>query len=267
MGGESGAVMGSMEMAAIAAAANQIARDIRTAIDKFAPKVLSTRQRLARALLTSSIEQSIALTQLLARNDPYCAYPALTLFRPQLEALARGVFFAIPASSSDEEVASFLAADKMPKRQPEDGGKRRAQTLRELLDSTREVLRQFLPPNLAARVDYAYTYDLNLYNVIVHGGAKVDMAYRLSGDRLLFAPEFYQLMNIARHSMAQAHFAEGVLSAIVYRLDTPPDVTPERIRLIEAYGALSKQAGRRAIRRLVHASLVWLPFRLSAQRR
>lgn len=245
MHGESGAVMGSMDMAAIAAAANQIARDIRAAIDNFAPKYLSTRQRLARALLTSSIEQSIALTQLLARNDPYCAYPALTLFRPQLEALVRGVFFAIPDASSDEEVASFLATDKMPKRQPVDGGKPRALHLSELLDSTREVLRRFLPPDLAARVDYAYKYDLDLYNGIVHGGSKVDRAYRLSGDRLQFAPEFYQLMNIARHSMAQAHFSEGVLLAIVYRLGTPPDVTPERMRLIEAYGALSEQADER----------------------
>lgn len=245
MGGDNGAVMNSADMATIAAAANRIARDIRTAIDKFAPNELSTRQRLARALLTSSIEQAIALTQLLALNDPYCAYPALTLFRPQLEALARGVFFAIPDASSDEEIASFLATDKMPKRQPSDGGKPRTQYLSELLDSTRGVLRQFLPPDLAALVDYAYTYDLDLYNAIVHGGSKVDMAFVPSGDRLLFAPEFYQLMNIARHSMAQAHFAEGVLSAIVYRLDRPTDVAPERIRLVEAYGALSKQADER----------------------
>lgn len=242
---DNGAVMNSKDMAAIAEAANQIARDIRTAIDMFAPKELTMRQRLARALLTSSIEQSIALTQLLARNDPYCAYPALTLFRPQLEALARGVFFAIPATSSDEEVASFLATDKMPKRRPADGGKLRAQYLSELLDSTRGVLRQFLPPELAAQVDFAYTYNLDLYNAIVHGGSKVDMAYHISGDHLLFAPDFYQLMNIARHSMAQAHFAEGILSAIVYRLDRPTDVTPKRIWLIEAYRALSKQAKER----------------------
>lgn len=245
MGGDSGAMMNSLDMAAIADTANQIARDIRTTIDTFAPKELSRRQRLARALLTSSIEQSIALTQLLARNDPYCAYPALTLFRPQLEALARGVFFAIPAASTDEEVDSFLATDRMPKRQPTDGSKPRVQYLGELLDSTRGVLRQFLPPDLADKVDFAFTYDLDLYNAIVHGGSKVDMAYQLSGDRLKFAPEFYQLMNIARHSMAQAHFAEGVLSAIVYRLARPTDVGSKRIGLIEAYGALSKQADER----------------------
>lgn len=245
MGVDSGAVMNSRDMAAIAAAANQVARDIRAAIDKFAPRELSTRQRLARALLTSSIEQSVALTQLLASNDPYCAYPALALFRPQLEALARGVFFAIPDASSDEEVAHFLATDKMPKRQPSDGSKPRAQYLSELLDSTRGVLRQFLPPDLAVLADYAYTYDLGLYNAIVHGGATVNEAYHPSGDRFLFAPEFYQLMNIARHSMAQAHFAEGVLSAIVYQLDRPADVAPERTRLTNMYGALSRQADDR----------------------
>ena len=245
MGGENAGMMNSSDMAAIAAAANRVARDVRVASDKFAPKELSTRQRLARALLTSSIEQAVALTKLLSLNDPYCAYPALTLFRPQLEALARGVFFALPEASSDDEVDSFLESDRMPKRQPADGGKPRTQYLSELLDSTRGVLRQFLPPELAELVDYAYTYDLDMYNGIVHGGSNVDIAYRLSGERLLFAPEFYQLMNIARHSMAQAHFAEGILSAIVYRLERPTDVAPERVQLINAYGALSKQADER----------------------
>lgn len=235
-------VMNSSEMAAIARVVNAIARDIRVAIDKLAPDALSRRQRLSRALLTSSIEHSVALTHLLAQHDPYYGYPAVTLFRPQIEALARGVFFTLPTASSDEEVESFLETDKMPKRLPADGGKPRTQHLSELLDSTRGVLKHFLPAALVPFVDQAYSYDLDTYNGFVHGGSKVEVGYACIGRRLLFSPDFYQLMNIARHSLAQAHFAEGVLSALVYQLEMPTDVAPDRNRLIAEYEVLIRQA-------------------------
>ncbi|MDA3913280.1 hypothetical protein [Oleiagrimonas sp.] len=237
-------VMNSKEMAEIAIAANRISRDIRVAIDKFAPEKLTARQRLARGLLTSSIEQSIALTDLLAKDDPYIAYPALTLFRPQLEALARGVFFSTSDISTDEEVKQFIYTDKMPKRPPPDGGTQRRQYLSELLDSTRGVLKLFLPPDLVTRVDEIYTYNLDLYNAFVHGGYTVQLGYENIQSNYIFSPHFYRLMNIARHSLAQAHFAEGVLSAIVYRLDHLTNVAPNRVGLVEEYATLVKGAAR-----------------------
>ncbi len=237
--------MNSKEMAAIAGAANAVVRDIRMAVDKVAPQALSPRQRLVRGLLTGSVETALALTHLLAQNDPFLAYPAMALFRPQLEAMARGVFFAVPSASTDDDVLEFLKTDRMPKKPDPDGGDPRRQHLNELLKGTQSVLKKFLPPSLAPMVDEIYSYNLDHFHGFVHGGAKVGEGYEQRGEWLLFSPDFFQLMNIARHSVALAMLAEGVLSAIAYQVERPTDIAPDRSRLVEAYGVLSDEANER----------------------
>ena len=60
---------GSAPMAAVARTAEPVARHIRTSVEQVLVDTLSPRMGLVRALLTSSIDHSVAITTLLGGND------------------------------------------------------------------------------------------------------------------------------------------------------------------------------------------------------
>lgn len=232
--------LGGVAMAAVVDAGEAVARDIRATLDRFAPATVTRRQSLARALLTSSVDHAISLTSLLSKRDPSCAYSAVTLFRPQLEALARGVLFGRKDKSTDADVERFLEKEKLPKREQADGT-RREPYLRELLTDTREVLRAFLPPHLQEGAEVSFTYALNDYQGFIHAGKSVHLAYRQSDCGYVFMPNFVQLTSVAQHSVAMAHLAEGILGAIVYELpDIAAAITTRKV-LIERYTRIQEE--------------------------
>lgn len=227
---------GSAPMAAVARVAEPLVRDVRDAIGGVHKGELGFRLSLVRALLTSSIDHSVAIATLLARNDRMTAYSAITLFRPQLEALARGVFFLRKDKSTDEQVEYFLANDELPEVSQPDGKKPRRPHMGELLAGAREVLRAFLPPHLQESVDSSFGYALNVFHGFVHGGAKVAIAYRERNDQYEFLPDFRQVTLVAQHSLAMAYFAEGVLMAIVFGYPDNLRRMEQRAPLVATYG-------------------------------
>jgi hypothetical protein len=236
--GEQVSEFGSAPMAAVARTAEPVARHIRTSVEQVLVDTLSPRMGLVRALLTSSMDHSVAITTLLGGNDRMTAYSAVTLFRPQLEALARGIFFSRMDKSTDEQVDYFLRNDELPEVPQGEGKKARRPYLSELLADAREVLRAFLPPGLQGTVDSSFTYALDVYNGFVHGGAKVTIAYKERNGRYDFLPDFKQVTLVAQHSMAMAHFAEGILAATVFQYPDNLQAMAERTPLLETYGQI-----------------------------
>jgi len=76
----------------------------------------SVRSRTALALLMAAIDQAWGFCHVLATAPGHGHFAALTLYRPLVETLLRGAFFAKPAT--DAEVAYFLEKNQMPSRAP-----------------------------------------------------------------------------------------------------------------------------------------------------
>jgi len=230
--------MDSSEMAHAAKVCLHMLGWIRQGFNETGTDNATDRVGIARPLLASSIDHGIALTKLLSLDRPYFAYPAVALFRPQLEALGRGVFFAFPEFSEEREVARFICKDEMPKRAQDDGSIRTI-TLSQLLALSREVTAQLLPEHRRAHMEEAFTYGLKEYNGFIHGGGKVTVAYRQEESAFFFQPNFEELYKLAKHAVALATTAEAVNSLFVCRGPSLSRSDPGRQQAKEAFLALT----------------------------
>lgn len=78
------------------------------------PGHLPDRFRVGWALLRASLDHATAIAVLLAQHGGVLAGSACSLLRPMNEALKRGTWFLLCAS--DAETQSFLADDRLPRR-------------------------------------------------------------------------------------------------------------------------------------------------------
>jgi hypothetical protein len=172
----------------------------REAMDGFTYNSDAPRDQLVRTLFTSSIDHSLSIAFLLSQGFASYGYSAMALFRPQLEAFARGVFFATPAETPDTDVDRFILKDELPGR-PGNNGKLRPINLSELIDVTRQQLATFAGPD-APDINEAFRYVLKEFNGVVHGGGTVMKMYEKRDSRRIFLPHFEDLFNLLKHSAA-----------------------------------------------------------------
>lgn len=75
---------------------------------------ITERKIVSLALLMASIDQARSACLLFSEKETESVFPALILFRSQVDQLTRGAFFAAPAS--DEELKHYLNEDELPTR-------------------------------------------------------------------------------------------------------------------------------------------------------
>ncbi|HWX64931.1 MAG TPA: hypothetical protein VNZ27_00755 [Rhodanobacter sp.] len=201
--------MNSNEMVVAARICHRFTALTRASMDHLGCRVETLRSTIARPLLASSVDHALSLTHLLSQNDPANAYSAVALFRLQLDAMGRGVFFALPAHSSDEEVERFSSSSKMPKRQQPNGGINHI-TLAQLLDVARTELKALVGEEIQNRIDQTFRYALDHFNGFVHGGNSVKSAYKEINGRYIFLPDFSVLRSLAMHCAALALTAHAI---------------------------------------------------------
>jgi hypothetical protein len=201
-------VMESTEMHRIAYVCGRMAELLRQSLNTLRVKAPSPRQRVAQALLAAGADHAVSLNLLLSRQSDSAAFSAVGLFRLQLDALSRGIFFARSEYSSDAEVDDFLLNDRMPWVQPP-GEKKRQIRLSELIERLRDFLADAAPELAKAGLHHRFSYALDDFNGFVHGGSDVVRAYQESErNGLIFAPNFYTLANISLHATTLCVIAE-----------------------------------------------------------
>ena len=195
-------------MHAVAKASARLAQVVRDSINHFRVLTPSDRQRVSQALLAASVDHAASLTHLLSIPSPSAAFSGVGLFRLQLDALARGIYFARSETSSDEDLANFLENDRMPQVATE-RGKKRSIHLKELIDGVREFIAVKAPDLAAAGLVSRFTYGLGQFNGYVHGGNEVVKAYQEHERHgLIFMPDFKSLANVCLHAATLSLFAE-----------------------------------------------------------
>lgn len=192
----------------IAIACGRLTEMVRHSVNDARVRDPNSRQRVAQALLAAAIDHAVSVTHLLSRPSPSLAFSAVGVFRMQLDALSRGIFFALQEFSTEAEVADFLANDRMPLVKPP-GKKRRQIRLEELIAKLRDFLASEHPMLAEQGLHHRFSYALDLFNGYVHGGNEVVEAYQEHpGLGMVFNPDFNTLANIALHATTLCLIAE-----------------------------------------------------------
>lgn len=232
----------NVEMHEIALASGSMAELLRQSLNDARVQAPTPRQRVAQALLAAGVDHAVSLNLLLSRPSPSAAFSAVGLFRLQLDALARGIFFARPEFSSDEEVTDFMLNDRMPSVRPPNEKKRQIR-LDELIARLRDFVATVSPDLANAGLHLRFSYALDAFNGFVHGGRDVVKSYEEhSKFGLIFSPDFNTLANISLHATTLSLIAElAQLFFIAGRKSVTFSNHDERMRIYEAF----VEAGKR----------------------
>lgn len=204
----------------IALASGTLAELLRESLNEGRVQAPTSRQRVAQALLAASVDHAVSLNLLLSRPSPSAAFSAVGLFRLQLDALTRGIFFARPEFSSDEQVEDFMLNDRMPLVKPSNERKRQIR-LDELVARLREFIATVSPDLAKAGLHHRFSYALDAFNGFVHGGRDVVESYQEhSKFGLIFHPDFKTLANISLHATTLSLIAELTQLYVVAGLKT-----------------------------------------------
>lgn len=200
--------MDNVEMHEIAVACSRLAEMVRHSVNDARVRDPDSRQRVAQALLAAAIDHAVSVTYLLSHPSPSLVFSAVGIFRMQLDALSRGIFFACQEFSTDAEVDDFLAKDRMPLVQPP-GKKKRPIRLEELIAKMRDFLASEHPKLAEQGLHHRFSYALDRFHGYVHGGNEVVEAYQEHpGLGMVFNPDFNTLANIALHATTLCLIAE-----------------------------------------------------------
>lgn len=226
----------------IALASGRLVELMRQSMNDARVEVPNPRQRVAQALLAAGVDHAVSINFLLSRPSPSAAFSAAALFRLELDVLSRGIFFALPEFSSDEEVADFMLNDHMPWVKPP-GKKKRRMRLDELIARLRDFVAKVSPGLANEALHLRFSYALDAFNGIVHGGRDVVEAYQEHSEfGLIFHPDFNALANMALHATTLSVLAEMTQLFVVAGLKTVVfSNEDERKRIHEAF----LEAGKR----------------------
>jgi len=192
----------------IALASGRLAELLRQSLNDARVSSPTPRQRVAQALLAAGVDHAVSLNLLLSRPSPSAAFSAVGLFRLQLDALARGIFFADSEFSSDEEVTDFILNDRMPLVKPPNQKKRQIR-LDELIARLRDFVSKVAPDLANQSLHLRFSYALDAFNGFVHGGRDVVESYQEHPKfGLVFHPDFNVLANISLHATTLSLIAE-----------------------------------------------------------
>ena len=229
-------------MHSIALASGRLAELLRQSLNDARVPTPTPRQRVAQALLAASADHAVSLNLLLSRPSPSAAFSAVGLFRLQLDALARGIYFARPEVSSDKEVEDFMLNDRMPLVKPPNERKRQIR-LDELIARLREFIATVSPDLAKAGLHLRFSYALEAFNGFVHGGRDVVESYQEhSKFGLIFHPDFKTLANISLHATTLSLIAELTQLFVVAGLKTVSfSNNNERMQVFQAF----VEAGKR----------------------
>lgn len=219
----------------IALASGRLAELLRQSLNDARVEAPTPRQRVAQALLAAGVDHAVSLNLLLSRPSPSAAFSAVGLFRLQLDALSRGIFFARPEFSSDEEVADFMLNDRMPLVKPLNQKKRQIR-LDELIARLRDFVATVSPDLASEGLHLRFSYALDAFNGFVHGGKDVVESYQEhSKFGLIFHPDFNTLANISLQA-PDGHRIEGRTYKLV-RANTgePRDFPAPQIAVLAAH--------------------------------
>lgn len=203
-------------------AANVISKT-RKAVNQLNYSDLTTRNRVARALLTASLDHSSSLMHLFGTLNPVHVIPAMALFRSQLDTFSRGVFFASADACSEKEITTFLEKDKLPRRAQLNGGKRTI-TLDQLFDVVRSEMIKL--PGMSSLddqmdIEKMLRYGKDQLHAPVHGGSAIVAFYRETEEGLYFCPPFDLILPVVRESASFAVFAHVFIMWHVCGLPEP----------------------------------------------
>lgn len=204
-----GEVMDNVEMHEIAVACSRLTEMVRHSVNDSRIRDPDSRQRVAQALLAAAIDHAVSITYLLSHPSPSLVFSAIGVFRMQLDALCRGIFFARKEFSTDAEIADFLASDRMPLVKPLGEKKKRQIMLEELIAKLRDFLASEHPKLAEQGLHHRFDYALRKFNGYVHGGNEVVEAYQEHAELgMVFIPDFNALANIALHATTLSIIAE-----------------------------------------------------------
>lgn len=234
--------MDNVELHRLAHACGTLAEIVRQSINDFRVRQPTDRQRTAQALLAAGADHGVSLNILLSRPSPSAVFSGAALFRMQLDAVSRGVFFASPKYSTDGNVEDFLTNDRMPLVK-EPGKRPRQIRLEELIEKMRDFLAASQPALAEAGLHERFRYGLETFNGLVHGGSEVVHAYQ-EHERfgLIFHPDFSALANVALHSATLCLVAEMTQIFIVAgHKQATFENTERRVAAYKAYLEAGKQ--------------------------
>ncbi|MGN6237033.1 DUF6988 family protein [Dyella sp.] len=166
-----GAYVAAAPLAERTAAAQRLAKEYQHAFATLPYKEPTPRLRLSLTLFAVSIAHAYTIATVLHAHPGDHGASALALFRPQIEALLRGILFATPEESTDADVERFLADDVMPVRG--EGKQRRPITLAQMASITTRYFekRQHLPD--PAGIERMIVQAAKALNGFTHGGRQM----------------------------------------------------------------------------------------------
>lgn len=153
------------------AVAQRLAKEYQHAFATLPYPEPTPRLRLSLTLFAVSIGHAYTIATMLHTHPGDHGASALALFRPQVEALLRGILFATPGEATDADVERFLAKDVMPMRS--EGKQPRPITLAQMAAITTRYFerRQHLPD--PAGIERMIVQAAKALNGFTHGGRQM----------------------------------------------------------------------------------------------
>jgi hypothetical protein len=223
----------SDELVRVAQVCGRFVEESRTLVDRLDYVLQGPRADLCRKMLTASIDHSVSIAFLMRAGQPAFAHSAIALCRVQFDTFVRGVFFALPAHSTDKEVDRFLKSDKLPGRPS-----RRDSpiSLSQLAEIARGELENMSREAGIQGVSFenAYQSSVKAFHGFVHGGKIISEIYAKNGDGIIFLPNFSMLIEIVRQSAAITFMAMTCLIVRVSGASTVP-IDEAWVAAYEAY--------------------------------